>query len=149
MFSSSEMLRYNEDAQYQTFTGGIFSLGIILTVIAGFFSMISQTLNRTAITSSLNVITSSDPTAYNLTSNADNMFMFGIQIQSTVLNFFYDINCPRRYFEVNVISVALKYGVIESVDLLPMVQCTDEHWKIIPELVKNKDLLLYNTWLCP
>ena len=149
MFSSSEMLRYNDDAHYQTFTGGIFSLAIILTVIAGLFSMISETLNRTAITSSLNVITSSDPTAYNLTSNADSMFMFGIQIQSTDLTFFYDMNGPMRYFDVTVVSGALKYGVIESVDSIKMVQCTDEHWKMIPELVKNKNLLLYNTWLCP
>ena len=78
MFSSSEMLRYNEDAQYQTFTGGIISLGIFLTVIAGFFSMISETVNRTAISSNLNVITSGNPPTYNLTNNLENMFMFGI-----------------------------------------------------------------------
>jgi hypothetical protein len=106
-------------------------------------------LNRTAITSSLNVITSSDPKAYNLTNNADSMFMFGIQIQSTDLTFFYDINGPRRYFDVTAILGVLKYGVIESVEILTLVQCTDEHWKMIPELVKNKNLLLYDTWLCP
>ena len=80
MFSSSEMLRYNDDAHYQTFTGGFFSLAIILTVIAGFFSMISETMNRTAINSSLNVITSSNPTIYNLSMRGDSMFMFGVQI---------------------------------------------------------------------
>ncbi len=78
MFSSSEMLRYDEDAQYQTFTGGIISLGIVLTVISGFFSMISETLNRTAISSNLNIITSGNPSPYNLTNNVENMFMFGI-----------------------------------------------------------------------
>jgi hypothetical protein len=82
MFSSSEMLRYNDDAHYQTFTGGFFSLAIILTVIAGFFSMISETLNRTAISSSLNVITSGNPTLYNLTPSKESMFMFGVQLTS-------------------------------------------------------------------
>jgi hypothetical protein len=85
MFSSSEMLRYNEDAYYQTFTGGVITLGIVVTVIAGFFSMISETINRTAITSSVNALTTSNPPAFNLTVNADNIFMFGIQIQSTNL----------------------------------------------------------------
>ena len=82
MFSSSEMLRYNDDAHYQTFTGGFFSLAIILTVIAGFFSMISETLYRTAISSSLNVITSGNPTLYNLNPSKESMFMFGVQLTS-------------------------------------------------------------------
>ncbi len=112
MFSSSEMLRYNEDAHYQTFTGGVITLGIIVTVISGFFSMISETINRTAITSSVNTLTTNYPPAYNLTANADNMFMFGIQIQSTDLSFFYDANGPRRYFDVTVFQSTLKYGII-------------------------------------
>lgn len=106
------MLRYNEDAHYQTFTGGIVTLGIIVTVISGFFSMISETINRTAITSTVNALTTSNPPAINLTANADNMFMFGIQIQSTDLSFFYDINGPRRYFDVTAIQIALNYGIL-------------------------------------
>lgn len=100
MFSSSEMLIYNEDAHYQTFTGGIVTLGIIVTVISGFFSMISETINKTAITSSVNVLTMSDPPATNLIANEEKMFMFGIQIQSTDLSFNYDFNGPRRYFDI-------------------------------------------------
>lgn len=41
MFYSTEMLRYNKDTQYQTVTGGIVTIGIIVMVITGFFSMIS------------------------------------------------------------------------------------------------------------
>lgn len=100
MFSSSEMLRYSEDSRYHTFTGGIISLGIIFTVIAGFFSMISETIHRTAITANLNSLINSDPPAYNLTANVENMFMFGIQIQSNDLSFNYDFNGPKRYFDI-------------------------------------------------
>ena len=112
MFSSSEMLRYNEDAQYHTFTGGLISLGIIFTVIAGFFSMISETIHKTAITSSLNSLINSSPSAYNLTTNVDNMFMFGVQIQSTNLLFSYDFNGPRRYFDIMAQQFVLRFGVI-------------------------------------
>jgi hypothetical protein len=125
MFSSSEILRYNDDAHYRTFTGGVISLGIILTVIAGFFSMISETVNRTAITSSLNVVTSSNPTAYNLTNNADNMFMFGLQIRSYDLKFFYDMNAPRRYFNIEMVSAALNYRRVDSIKRMNLVACTD------------------------
>jgi hypothetical protein len=112
MFSSSEMLRYSEDAQYHTFTGGLISLGIIFTVIAGFFSMISQTINKTAITYSLNARIESNPSAYNLTTNADNMIMFGIQLQSVDLSFNYDFNGPRRYFDLVAHKYILSYGMV-------------------------------------
>ena len=78
-------------------------MGIIFTVIAGFFSMISETINRTAISSSLNALINYDPSPYNLTTNADNMFMFGIQIQSNDLSLNYDFNGPRRYFDVTAL----------------------------------------------
>jgi hypothetical protein len=69
MFYSSEMLRYDSDSQYQTFTGGLVSLVIVMIVIIGFFNMISETLNRTAITSSLNIVTSSSPPLYKMVTN--------------------------------------------------------------------------------
>ena len=96
------MLRYNDDAHYQTFTGGLFSLGIIVVVLTAFFRMILETVNRTAIDSNLNIITSSNPASYSLTTNKENKFMFGLQISSTDLEFFYDMNGPRRYFDINV-----------------------------------------------
>ena len=111
MFSSSEMLRYSEDSHYHTFTGGLISLGIIFTVIAGFYTTISETVNRTAITSSLNARIESNPSAYNLTANADSMIMFGIQLQSVDLSFNYDFNAPRRYFDLVAHRYLLSYGM--------------------------------------
>lgn len=80
MFYSTQMLRYRKDKQYSTITGGLVSLAIIVMVVAGFFSMIWQTLNRTAINSSATAIKSNNPPLYTLTADARNMFMFGLQI---------------------------------------------------------------------
>lgn len=73
--------------------------------------MISQTLNKTAITSSLNARIESNPSAYNLTINAENMIMFGIQLQSVDLAFNYDFNGPRRYFDLVAHRYLLSYGM--------------------------------------
>jgi hypothetical protein len=116
MFSSSEILRYNEDAHYHTFTGGLISLGIIFTVIAGFFSMISETMNRTAITANVNTIVTSSSSPYSLKANIDNMFMFGVQIQSTNLSFTYDFNGPRRYFDLSAKKFVLSYGIVSDLE---------------------------------
>ncbi len=94
------------------FTGGLISLGIIFTVIAGFFSMISETINKTAITSDVNSLINSSPSAYNLTNNAESNFMFEVQIQSTDLYFSYDFNGPRRYFDIVAQQFVLKFGVL-------------------------------------
>jgi hypothetical protein len=143
------MLRYKDDTHYQTITGGLISIAIVILVIAGFFNMISETINRTAISYTLNSKASGDPPAYNLTVDTSNMFMFGVQIQSMDFSFFYDFNAPRRYFDIVVEQLVLKYGVYDKIEILPLVRCTDEHWEKLPELVKNKNLLQYDTWLCP
>jgi len=44
-FYSSDMLRYENELEYRTLTGGILSLGIIITILIGFASMIIDTLN--------------------------------------------------------------------------------------------------------
>ena len=30
-----------------------------------------------------------------------------------------------------------------------MVQCTDDHWKMLPNIVSKKDKIMYDAWLCP
>ena len=66
MFKSSEMLRYDNDTQHKTFTGGIMTSIIIVMVSISFFAMISDTLNRTAINSSLTVSKNQNPPRYDL-----------------------------------------------------------------------------------
>ena len=107
------MLRYNGDSQYRTFTGGILSMTVVFVVIAGFFNMICETINRTAIESNLNVVTSSSPSAFNLTTSPANMFMFAVQIQSQDVQFNYDIGGDRRYFDLAIKEYVTKYGFIQ------------------------------------
>lgn len=55
-FYSRDMLRYEDEEEYKTFTGGITSIGIIIAIIIGFASMILDTLNLTSISTSTQVI---------------------------------------------------------------------------------------------
>jgi hypothetical protein len=66
MFYASEMLRYNNENQYKTFTGGVITLGILTTIMIAFASMIFETLDRTKITYTLDVKKRADPTNYTL-----------------------------------------------------------------------------------
>mgnify|MGYP000870840379 CR=1 FL=1 len=70
MFYSTELLRYESNKDYRTVTGGIISLSIILMISLGFASMIIDTLNKTTINSTLNIKKSSDPSFYNLKTDA-------------------------------------------------------------------------------
>ena len=63
------MLRYDNDTEYKTVTGGIITISIIILVTVGFANMISDTFNRTAITASLNIAKSNDPTFFDLKAN--------------------------------------------------------------------------------
>ena len=29
------------------------------------------------------------------------------------------------------------------------MKCTDDHWKMLPEIISKKEQIMYNTWLCP
>ncbi len=60
-FYSRDMLRYEDDEDYKTLTGGIASIGIIVAIVIGFASMILDTLNLTSITTSTQVIKNVTP----------------------------------------------------------------------------------------
>ena len=64
--------------------------------------MISETINQTAITYTLNTKAAGDPTPLNLTVGAENKFMFGIQIQSMDLSYFHNFSDTRRHFDLVV-----------------------------------------------
>lgn len=103
MFCSSELLRYNSETQYKTLTGGLFSISIIIFIVIGFASMISDTLNRTTIASSVQTIKQSDPTLSILKNNKEGMFMFGISVQSTDVSLNLDLSQEKRFFDLVVV----------------------------------------------
>lgn len=61
IFYSSELLRYEKQNQFQTLTGGIFSIAIWITIAVSFASMVFETFQMTSITSETMVVKLSDP----------------------------------------------------------------------------------------
>ena len=51
LFYSSEMFRYENEMEYKSLTGGILSIGVIITVLVGFANMIILTMRREIILS--------------------------------------------------------------------------------------------------
>lgn len=119
------MLRYQSDTEFKTITGGIITISIIVMVMIGFASMIIDTLKRTAITSSLNVQKSSDPTYYELKTDPEKMFMFGVVLQPLHISFIVDIANGPRYFDISMYLTHMKAGIVAEMTEVPLVSCTD------------------------
>lgn len=45
-FSTTQLIRYQDEPDFKTFTGGVFSLAIVAVIATIFFSMSLSTLNR-------------------------------------------------------------------------------------------------------
>ena len=84
-------------------------------VIVGFANMITDTLNKTAITSSLNIEKSNNPTLYNLITNADNNFMFGINIQPMDVSFYVNLATGPRYFDIIIRTLHFQNGLLAGI----------------------------------
>ena len=78
LFYSSEMLRYENQLEYKSLTGGILSLALIVTVIVGFANMIILTMQRENISSVKEVVKQSDPPFMSIEVSPENKFMMGI-----------------------------------------------------------------------
>jgi hypothetical protein len=77
-FNSSQMLRFQNENEFRTLTGGIISIGIIITIIVSFASMILDTLNLSTINYTENSIKRVDPSYTAMTADPDKNFMFAI-----------------------------------------------------------------------
>jgi hypothetical protein len=111
LFCSSQLLRYNSDTQYKTLTGGLLSLTIIVVIIVGFANMISNTLNRTSISSTLTTTKQSNPPLATLVPNKETMFMLGFEIQSLDLTYLANLTQTPQFFEVKTNIVEIKNGI--------------------------------------
>lgn len=58
----------------------MFSIIIIVTTIIGFASMIIDTIDRTAITTSLQLIKDTDPTLSTFVASPQENFMFAVEV---------------------------------------------------------------------
>jgi hypothetical protein len=96
LFSSIQLLRFDGDAETKTFTGGIFSLGIMIYLIATFSSMVFDTFNKVIISFTTDNVQDNEPEPIYLDSSSSlsNNFMLGVEV------WHFDLNNGPRYFDV-------------------------------------------------
>lgn len=78
-FYESNFLRYKDEADYNTLTGGIISLAIILLVTITFSDKVSKTLGKINIASSEEFNNDKDPTPYEI-KGQNSKFMLGVEV---------------------------------------------------------------------
>jgi len=95
LFSSIQLLRFEGDAETKTFTGGFFSLAVIIYLVSTFSSMIVDTFDKLIITSTIDTTQASEPEpAYLLSTDNASHFMLGVEV------WHFDLNKGPRYFDV-------------------------------------------------
>jgi uncharacterized membrane protein len=135
------MLRYNAETQYKTLTGGLLSISIFIFIVIGFANMISDTLNRTSIASTLQTIKQKDPALSVLTTNKNSMFMFGISVQTIDMAFTADLGSGSRFFDIYFIVTQTIYGALSNVNIIPLEKCTADHWYMLPHVAESFDAI--------
>lgn len=142
-FYSYQLLRYEDQQEYRTLTGGIISLAITITILIGFANMIVSTFDRSDFTTNKFVTKNEFPPRALISTEPDSNFMFAIEI------WFLNITEPQRYFDVQFSRKAISGQLILDYSLLELEPCTREHWKSMPSLLQKFDTLNMNGWMCP
>ena len=120
LFPTQQYLRYREEPDYKTATGGAVSIAILVIFIILFSNLGMQTVNQQIINGSVNykIDTEPVPLSINFKKGAD--FMFGIGILGLDLNDpnikYFDISLRQNYFTP-------LFRTINST-VVPLVACT-------------------------
>lgn len=69
LFFSTVQLRYNEELEYKTITGGIFSLAVLTTILVGFAAMILNTFELNTYNTSVERYKHRSPVLTTLNTN--------------------------------------------------------------------------------
>jgi hypothetical protein len=117
-FNSFQMLRFEKETEYRTFTGGLISVGIIITIIIAFASMIIDTVNRTTISFTFNEERSGDPSLSVITVSPENNFMFAVSVEG------YNLSSEYRLFDVVFEQIESTFGVNYTYTPYPLEACT-------------------------
>lgn len=100
--------------EYRTLTGGLISLGIIITIFIGFANMILDTLDLNTITTSMEVIKQQVPTPATLSTSPESNFMFAVEIWHL------NLSDTRRYFDLTFRVDYESHGVVYNTTYLPL-----------------------------
>lgn len=111
--------------------------------------MISDTLNRIAITSNLQTVKQNDPPLSVMKANKEGKFMFGLTIQSNDLGYNAELGTGPRYFDVGLAIIKTENGAMGGMTFLSMEQCTADHWSMLPDIVDRFESIQGSKWLCP
>ena len=109
LFSSMQLLRFDGDAETKTFTGGIFSLAIMIYLLATFSTMVFDTFNKLIITFTIDNVQDNEPEPIYLVTNQyeKSHFMLGVEV------WHFDLNnrSQSRYFDVVLQNSFMQDGV--------------------------------------
>ena len=142
-FNSFQMLRFQKETEYRTFTGGLISIGIIITIIVAFASMIINTVNRTIISFTHNEQKDSVPSLTQIMASPDDNFMFAVEVQG------YNLSSEYRYFDVVFDQIQSSYGSNYVHTPYSLEPCTKAHWAMLPSVVDSFEKIKASNWLCP
>jgi hypothetical protein len=107
LFSTSQFLRYKEDGDYKTVSGGVVSLMIISVFLALFMNTAIQTVNKDIISWTSTTTNYLSPTSTNVTFGPSSNFVFTVGLMGL------NLNDPKiRYFDVEMIEHHYKSGGI-------------------------------------
>lgn len=106
LFSSIQLLRFDGDAETKTFTGGVFSLAIIIYLLSTFSTMVFETFSKLIITSATDTTQDNEPEPiYLLTTDNASHFMIGVEV------WHFDLNTGPRYFDVELQNSFMVDGI--------------------------------------
>ena len=133
-------LRYDDEPEFETATGGFCSIALMVIFIAVFAGTLDKTLNKVYINSTTTQFNDANPSEYNMSTNN---FMFAVGI--TDLN----LNEGDRWFDVYM-QYRSYDAQFRNRSSVPLQQCTKEQWTSINETYGEFfDKLKLEEWLCP
>jgi hypothetical protein len=140
LFSTTELLRFREDPEFKTFTGGCCSLGLLLGFLLLFTQTVLATFRNETINSQTALEEQSDPASYR-TNSAPFLFAVGL----TGL----DLNHPSlKYFNIEV-AQRTQQNRTKSTQTIPLEPCRRQVWTTInSSLGETFDRLQLGQWMC-
>jgi hypothetical protein len=146
LFSTSKFLRYGEDEDYKTASGGLCSLIVFIVFLVLFMSTAIQTVNMQIINWSSSSELLFDPSETIIPINPPhNPFVFGIKLFGVNLN-----DNASRLFDIVMVERHYQNGLIELPNkTISLVPCTLQHFSLTDEIEKAASTLQIENWLCP
>lgn len=140
MFSNTQFLRYNENPQHKSASGGFVSIAVMLAFFTIFTQTIINTFQKTYITSSTTQYEESEPTYF---STEETPFLFAVGVSGFNLT-----NSTHQYFNIELYqrSIINKTKYTTYFDLQP---CQRSAWVAFDASIgPTFDRLGLQSWLC-